>query len=58
MSLSAQFVKRLNMIRGKNLGLLQPHPTLDAPWQSNSMDFIFGFPKSIQGNIGIWTIVD
>ena len=22
------------------------------------MDFIFGLPKSIQGNIGIWTIVD
>ena len=22
------------------------------------MNFIFGFPKSIQGNIGIWTIAD
>ena len=22
------------------------------------MDFIFGLPKSMQGNMGIWTIVD
>ena len=44
--------------RGKAPRLLQPLPILDAPWQSISMDFIFGLPKSIQGNNGIWTIVD
>ena len=44
--------------RGKAPGLLQPLPIPNAPWQSISMDFIFGLPKSIQGNTGIWTIVD
>ena len=44
--------------RGKAPGLLQPLPIPDAPWQSISMDFIFGLPKSIQGNTGIWIIVD
>ncbi|MCO5579331.1 hypothetical protein L7F22_033186 [Adiantum nelumboides] len=44
--------------RGKQPGLLQPLPILDSPWESISMDFIFGLPKSIHGNIGIWTIVD
>ncbi|MCO5562083.1 hypothetical protein L7F22_015709 [Adiantum nelumboides] len=44
--------------RGKPSGLLQPLPIPDAPWQSISMDFIFGLPISIQGNNGIWTIVD
>ena len=44
--------------RGKAPGLLQPLPIPEGPWQSISMDFIFGLPKSIQGNTGIWTIVD
>ena len=44
--------------RGKALGLLQPLPIPNAPWESISMDFIFGLPKSTQGNTGIWTIVD
>ncbi|MCO5557391.1 hypothetical protein L7F22_010954 [Adiantum nelumboides] len=44
--------------RGKQHGLLQPLPIPDSPWESISMDFIFGLPKSIHGNIGIWTIVD
>ena len=44
--------------RGKQLGLLQPLPIPNAPWESISMDFIFGLPKSIHGNIGIWIIVD
>ncbi|MCO5598989.1 hypothetical protein L7F22_053088 [Adiantum nelumboides] len=29
-----------------------------SPWESISMDFIFGLPKSIHGNTGIWTIVE
>ncbi|MCO5575079.1 hypothetical protein L7F22_028876 [Adiantum nelumboides] len=42
--------------RGKQPGLLQPLPIPDSPCLS--MDFIFGLPKSIHGNMGIWTIVD
>ena len=44
--------------RGKQPGLLQPLPILDGPWESISMDFFFGLPRSSQGNMGIWTIVD
>ncbi|MCO5551149.1 hypothetical protein L7F22_004646 [Adiantum nelumboides] len=44
--------------REKQPGLLQPLPIPDSPWESISMDFIFGLPKSIHGNTGIWTIVD
>ncbi|MCO5564483.1 hypothetical protein L7F22_018144 [Adiantum nelumboides] len=44
--------------RGKQPGLLQPLPIPDSPWESISMDFIFGLPMSIHGNTGIWTIVD
>ncbi|MCO5608661.1 hypothetical protein L7F22_062875 [Adiantum nelumboides] len=44
--------------RGKQPGLLQPLPIPDSPWESIAMDFIFGLPKSIHGNTGIWTIVD
>ena len=38
---------------GKAPGLLQQLPILDGPWQSISMDFIFGLPKSQQGNTEI-----
>ena len=44
--------------RGKALGLLQPLPIPNVPWESISMDFIFGLLKSMQGNTSIWTIVD
>ena len=50
--------QKVKFDRGKAPGLLQPLPIPTAPWESISMDFIFGLPKSIHGNTGIWTIVD
>ncbi|MCO5612738.1 hypothetical protein L7F22_067007 [Adiantum nelumboides] len=50
--------QKMKYDRGKQPGLLQPLPILDSPWESISMDFIFGLPKSIHGNTGIWRIVD
>ena len=50
--------QKVKFDRGKAPGLLQPLPIPDGPWQCISMDFIFGLPKSQQGNTGIWTIVD
>ncbi|MCO5563944.1 hypothetical protein L7F22_017596 [Adiantum nelumboides] len=44
--------------RHKAFGLLQPLPIPKRPWESITMDFVFGLPKSSQGNNGIWTIVD
>ena len=44
--------------RGKPQGLLLPIHILEAPWESNAMDFIFGLPKSLHDNNGIWMIVD
>ncbi|MCO5569514.1 hypothetical protein L7F22_023227 [Adiantum nelumboides] len=44
--------------RRKQPDLLQPLPIPDSPWESIAMDFIFGLPKSIHGNTGIWMIVD
>ena len=44
--------------RHKSFGLLQPLPIPNIPWESIAMDFIFGLPKSVNGNNGIWTIVD
>ena len=52
------FVKELSLTGINRPGLLQSLPIPDAPWESISMDFIFGLPRSIHGNIGIWTIVD
>ena len=44
--------------RGKQPGLLQLLPIPNALWESIFMGFIFGLPKSIHGNTGIWRIVD
>ncbi|MCO5598126.1 hypothetical protein L7F22_052218 [Adiantum nelumboides] len=50
--------QKMKYDRGKQPGFLQPLPIPDSSWESISMDFIFGLPKSIHGNTGIWTIVD
>ncbi|MCO5563730.1 hypothetical protein L7F22_017377 [Adiantum nelumboides] len=50
--------QKVKFYRGKQPGLLQPLLIPDSPWESIAMDFIFGLPKSIHGNTGIWTIVD
>ena len=42
----------------KDFGLLQLLPILKRPWESITMDFVFGSPKSSQGKNGIWKIVD
>ena len=39
-------------------GLLQPLEISEGKWESISMDFIFGLPRSIHGNTRICTIVD
>ena len=48
--------QKVKYARGKATRLLQPLPILDYPCQSITMDFVFGLPRSIQGNTGIWTI--
>ena len=50
--------QKVKFDRHKTPGLLQPLPIPTAPWESISMDFIFGLPRSIHGNTGIWTIVN
>ena len=49
--------QKVNYDRGKQPRLLKLLPIPDAPWGSIFMDFIFGLPKSIHGNTGIWTMV-
>ena len=41
----------------KAVGLLQPLPILEGPWESLSMDFIIGFPK-VDGFTSNMVIVD
>ena len=45
--------QKIKYDRGKAPGLLQSLPTPNTPWESISMDFIFGLPRSQQINNGI-----
>ncbi|MCO5578183.1 hypothetical protein L7F22_032021 [Adiantum nelumboides] len=49
--------QKVKFDRQKALGLLQPLPTPDKPWESIAMDFIFYLPRTPIGNDGIWTII-
>jgi hypothetical protein len=42
----------------KPYGLLEPYRFLSMPWQTITMDFIIGLPKTIEGYDGILVFVD
>ena len=42
----------------KSAGLLQPLEIPDWKWETISMDFIDGLPRTRKGNDGMWVIVD
>lgn len=42
----------------KNQGLYQPLPIPSKPWESVSMDFFIGFPRTRQGFYIVFVIVD
>ena len=56
--LQCMVCQKVKYDRGKSQGLVLPIPNLEAPCESIAMDFIFGLPKSLHGNNGIWTIVE
>lgn len=41
-----------------DLGLLQPLPIQEAPWEHIAMDFVTRFSKSPQGHDLIWIVID
>ncbi|KAJ3679581.1 hypothetical protein LUZ60_017592 [Juncus effusus] len=44
--------------RKKKAGLLQPLPVPKGKWQEITMDFVTGFPATLNKNNAIWVIVD
>jgi hypothetical protein len=42
----------------KPAGMLQPLDILEWKWDSISMDFVVGLPRTLKGNYSIWVIID
>ena len=50
--------QKVKFDRQKTPGLLQPLIVREWKWDSASMEFVSGLPKSRKGNDSIWVIVD
>lgn len=50
--------QKVKFERQKSSGLLQPLSVPDWKWDSISMDFVVGLPRTQRGNDAIWVIVD